>query len=294
MSTSSAKGPPPTLSIVVASNGAPGSVEKCLASLAGQTNGAEVLVCEPEPSPESVQRRFPFARFLEPREALVPELWSDGIEAATGEAVALTISPMRVSPDWVATLRRLLVGSDAVGGAIDPAEGIRIRDWAEYFCRYSRDMRPFEAHECLDIPGDNAGYRRDALELVPDVYQSGFWEPDVHRALKAHSARLWHAPELVVYQGASAGIAAFAHQRLRHGRLYGHQRGVHFGAGRNLLGVVAAPLVPFVMTLRVVRQVMRKRRHRLRLLLASPLVFYFNVVWAGAEGWGHLEMLTRR
>ena len=48
MSSSSAE---PTLSIVVGSNGAPASVEACLAALEPQVNGAEVLVCEPEASP---------------------------------------------------------------------------------------------------------------------------------------------------------------------------------------------------------------------------------------------------
>ena len=46
MSTSSAE---PDITIVVGSNGAPGSVERCLEALAPQTDGAEVLVCEPWP-----------------------------------------------------------------------------------------------------------------------------------------------------------------------------------------------------------------------------------------------------
>jgi hypothetical protein len=53
-----------SLSIVVASNGAPGSVAACLESLEGQVDGAEVLVCAPEASYAAVRRRFSFARFL--------------------------------------------------------------------------------------------------------------------------------------------------------------------------------------------------------------------------------------
>ena len=61
MSSSSAERP--TLSIVVGSNGAPASVEVCLAALEPQVDGAEVLVCEPAASPPDVRERFPFARF---------------------------------------------------------------------------------------------------------------------------------------------------------------------------------------------------------------------------------------
>jgi len=283
------------LSIVVGSNGAQGSVETCLAALEPQLDGdVEVIVCESEASPDEVRRRFPSARFLERKGALVPELWRDGIEEARGELVALTISSMLPAPDWVATARRLLTAADAVGGAIDPADGLRVRDWAEYYCRYARDMRPFEEHACADLPGDNAVYSKGALEPVRGAYRDGFWEPEVHRALLERSGRLRHDPTLVVYQGRSAGIAAFTRQRLRHGRLYGHQRGARFSAARNAAGVLGAPLVPFLMTFRVVRRVTQKRRHRLKALVALPLIFYFNLAWAAAEAKGHLEMLTRR
>lgn len=291
MSTSSAS--TPALSIVVASNGAPGSVEACLATLEGQLDGSDVIVC-PYRADEVARDRFPFARFLEPRDALVPELWRDGIDAASGEAVALTISPMRLAPDWVATARRLVSETEVAAGAIEPEEGLRVRDAAEYFCRYARDMLPFEAHECLELPGDNAVYAKAALERTRDAYRDGFWEAEVNRVLHQQGTRLLHTPALVSFQSRSAGVAAFTLQRLLHGRLFGHQRGARFGSARNLAGVVAAPLVPFVLTFRVVREVSRRRRHRLKLLAALPLVFYFNIVWAVAEARGHLELLRRR
>ena len=67
-----------------------------------------------------------FARFLERPGALVPELWRDGIDAASGAAVALTISPMRPAADWVSTIGERLAGDEVVAGAIDPAEGLRL------------------------------------------------------------------------------------------------------------------------------------------------------------------------
>jgi hypothetical protein len=224
----------------------------------------------------------------------VPELWRDGIDAAAGTFVVLTISPMRPAPDWLATVRRLVTQADAVGGAIDPGDDLRIRDWAEYFCRYARDMRPFEPHACADLPGDNAAYAMAALAPIRDVFRSGFWEPVVHRALLDRSQRLLHDPSLVVRQGSSAGIRAFARQRLRHGRLYGHQRGAGFSSVRNALGVLGAPLVPFLMTFRVLREVATKRRHRLAVVVALPVIVFFNGAWAVAEARGHLEILTRR
>ncbi|MDQ5820316.1 MAG: hypothetical protein M3540_02635, partial [Actinomycetota bacterium] len=260
----------PPLSIIVASNGAPGALESCLGLLESQAGGAEVLVGEPSPSPDSLRERFPFARFFARPGALVPELWRDGIDASRGRIVALTISPMRPADDWVATIHAQHEHREVVAGALDPADDLRIGDWAEFFCRYSRDMLPFETHECLDLPGDNATYKRELLERTREVYRDGFWEPDVHRALRAEGVPLWHVPELVVRQGRSAGVAAFTRQRLLHGRAYGGQRGAHFGVVRNLLGIIAAPAVPALLTGRVGREVLAKRRLRGRLLAALP------------------------
>jgi hypothetical protein len=265
----------PSLSIVVASNGAPGSVEACLASLAGQVDGAEVIVQE-RPG------------------ALVPELWRDGIDASSGAIVALTISPMRPASDWVARIRERLAQDEVVAGAIDPGEGLRVVDWAEYFCRYARDMRPFERRENPEIPGDNCAYRRELLERTRGLYRDGFWEPEVNRALRRDGVRLWHDPNVVVFQGRSAGFGAFFRQRLEHGRAYGRQRGARFGVVRNLLGIALAVVVPLVLVVRTAREVLSRRRYRARFVAALPVLLAFDTAWAAGEAMGHLDAVLRR
>ncbi|HST25213.1 MAG TPA: hypothetical protein VLJ76_04420 [Gaiellaceae bacterium] len=283
-----------SLSIVVGSNGAPGSVEGCLEALSGQIDGAEVIVCEADASTEDVKAHFPFARFLERPDALVPDLWRDGIDAATGDDVALTISPMRPAADWVAQVRSLLAADQVVAGAIDPGEGLRVVDWAEYFCRYARDMRPFSRRENPEIPGDNCAYRRELLVRTRDVYRDGFWEPEVNRALRADGVALWHDPALVVYQGRSGGFAAFFRQRLEHGRAYGRQRATRFALGRTMLGIELAVLVPFLLAVRTAREVFSRGRFRRQFLVALPLLFVFDVAWSIGEARGHLDVLRGR
>ena len=291
MSSSSAE---PAISVVVASVGPGVSLEPCLAAIERQRDGAEVLVFEPDRSSPDLRTRFDWASFNERPGSLVPELWREGIDAARGDIVALTISPMVPADDWLETMRRQLAARDVVAGAIDPGPRLRLSDWAEYFCRYARDLRPFEPHECLDLPGDNSAYRRELLVARRELFRDGFWEPVVNRALAADGVALWHDPALVVRQGRSAGVAAFTRQRLLHGRAYGSQRGARFGRGRNVAGVLGAPLVPVLMTARVVREVGSRRRYGLRLAAALPLVFWFNTAWAAGEAAGHLGTLRRR
>jgi len=282
----------PALTVVVGSNGSQGSVERCLAAIEPQRDGAQVIVCEPAASPDRVRERFGWAQWLERSGALVPELWREGIDHADGRIVALTISPMEPAPDWLATILSEHGRHDAVAGAIDPGKRLRLADWAEYFCRYAKDMRPFEPHETVDLPGDNASYKRELLERTRELYRDGFWEPVVHRRLAEEGVALWQSPLMVVRQGRSAGAAAFASQRLHHGRAHGAQRGEHYSTVRNLAGVLGAPLVPGLLALRVLQTVFARGRHRLRALLVLPWMAYFNVAWAAGEARGHLDALV--
>jgi hypothetical protein len=284
----------PTLTVVIGSTAPPERLGACLGALESQVEGVEVLVHESVASPPDMRERFPWARFTTSPGALVPHLWRDGIDAASGESVALTIGPMQPAPDWIESIRRALIEHDAIGGAIEPARDLPLVDLAEFLCRYARDMVPFEARENVDIPGDNAAYRRTALELVHETYRDGFWENVVDRRLAELGVVPWHTPKVVVSMGRSGGFRAFVRQRRAHGRLYGHQRGAHFSRLRNLVGVLASPAVPVLMTLRVYRQLASRRRLGAKPLLALPIVVAFNVAWATAEAAGHLDVVRRR
>jgi hypothetical protein len=282
----------PPVSVVVASVGPREALEACLAALEPQVDGAEVLVCDGHANAAALAGRFGWARFEERPTRLVPELWRDGIGLSSGRIVALTISAMVPEPDWIEAIKAALAEHDVVGGAIDPGTRLRLSDWAEYFCRYVRDMRPFSAHECVEhLPGDNAAYKRELLERTSELYRDGFWEPVIHRRLAEEGVLVWHQPDLVVRQGRSAGVRAFVRQRLVHGRAHGAKRGARFGFGRNVAGVLGAPLVPALLTLRIFREVAAKGRYRLRAVAALPLVLAYNVAWAVGESLGHIDAM---
>lgn len=291
ISSSSAE---PSITVVIGSNAPPERLASCLEALEPQRDGVEVRVHEGAESPQDLRDRFPWASYTTSPGALVPYHWRDGIDAANGDIVALTIAQMIPSPDWISSIRGALESHDAAGGAIEPGRGLRAADWGEYFCRYAPDMLPFEARDNPELPGDNAAFRRALLESVHDFTREGFWEPVACRELSRRGVELWHTPQLVMHQGRSAGFAAFCRQRLAHGRLYGHQRGAHFSKPRNVLGVLAAPVVPVLMTARVLKRVFARRRLRLRAVAVLPWIVAFNVVWAYAEARGHLDVARGR
>jgi hypothetical protein len=279
--------------VVIGSHAGEGALASCLSALEPQRDGAEVIVCEAAPASQALRERFSWAAFVAAPGSLVPELWGEGIRRSRGAIVALTNSTMVPAGDWLETLHEEHALHDVVAGAIEPDERLRVRDWGEYLCRYAQDMLPFEARETPDLPGDNASYKRELLERTSDLYEDGFWEPVVHRRLAAEGASLWHSPRLVVRQARSAGARAFAIQRLRHGRAHGRQRGAHFGFGRNLAGVLGAPLVVPLLSLRILRRAAAHGRLR-PALQALPLVVLYNAAWAAGEARGHLDALRGR
>lgn len=281
------------VTIVVGASAPETSLAACLAALETQRARAQVVVVESQQSSEALRVRFPWAEYHERPGALVPELWRDGISCARGRIVALTIAQMIPASDWIDVIIQAHQEHDAVGGAIDPGEDLRAVDWAEYFCRYARDMAPFEPRDRADVPGDNASYKRALLMEEWEHLTTGFWEALIHPALLRRGVGLWHTPVMLVRQGRSEGFLAFAHQRSEHGRRYPHQRGSDFTRMRHALGVLGSPAVPFLMTARVLRDVFSRRRFRAQVIASLPLVFALNAVWAFAEARGHLELLVR-
>ena len=289
-------GPPsdseaPPLSVVVGARGPEESLAACLSSLEAQRRGAEVIVCESRASSDGLRTRFDWARFVECEGELVPHLWREGIMRSRGRIVALTNSTMIVADDWIACIEAEHRDHDVVAGAIEPAPGLRMSDWAEYFCRYSPDMLPFEGRVTTDLPGDNASYKQQLLASARELYRDGFWEPAIHRRFEADGARLWHSPALVVRQGRSSGVRAFALQRLSHGRAHGAERAAELSRAENVARVLAAPVVAVVLSARVGRRVVSRRRHRLRFLATVPLILLFNAAWAAGEAAGHARRL---
>ena len=240
--------------------------------------------------PESVRH------FVRPG-GLVPELWAEGLRHATGEIVGLLASTVVPADDWVACTLELHQG-DAVGigGAIEPGRRLRAVDWAVYFCRYSPYLRPIGAEEDLEVPGDNATYRHGVLVQYRQLYVDGFWEPAVHRSMRADGHRLAVSPDRVVTFESRTSARQFSRQRFQHGRAHGVQRSSGLQRRLILLQAMSAPLVPPLLTMRVARLVLRKRRLRCRFVAVAPLIMYFYTWWAAGELLGRLSVVrgTRR
>lgn len=278
----------PRLSVIVASHNARASIRDCLDSLLRQADsGVELIVVDNsvDGSAEIVRAGHTGIRLLElPPAALVNELWSAGIRACRGPIVALTTAHCIPAEDWIARVVQAHESPVAgVGGAIDldPASGPA--DWAVFFCRYSRFMPPLAEGRVLDIPADNAAYKREPLFRHEEQWRDGFWEPQLHEALRKEGQELMLCPAMVVRHRHSFGPADFLRGRVAHGRQFGAWRASGLTPAMRLVYFAAAPLIPLVLLQRTVRRVFGKRRHIGKLLASLPLLVLFFGAWACGE-----------
>lgn len=287
----------PKLSIVVGSHNARSSIGSCLRSLEGQRHGWEMEIIVVDNSTDGtdqiVAKEFSGVQLVQSPECqFIPELWEQGIRRSSGEIVAITTAHCIPEVHWVQEILKAHEESPCVGiaGAIENEAQATLVDWAVYFCRYSRYMRPFLSHSVNDIPADNASYKRWALDRCEDVRRNGFWEPEIHAELIKDGFELLMNPAIGVCHQTSFSFLDFVRQRFWHGKQFGMDRAAKLSTLWRAIYILFSPLVPFVFLFRITRNVVARWKNVDKLLLSLPILFLFLLSWSLGELIGSLRI----
>jgi hypothetical protein len=282
----------PTVSAVIAAWEDTSGLSGCLEALAPQRSVAlEILVVGNVAIESAVRQRFPWVIWVqaEPFE-LTPHLWERGIRRSRGEVVVITTAHFVPGRDWLAAIRAAhgRLAAPAVGGRIDPPAGGTPRGWATYLLRYSQYLSHRVEQPVTDLAGDNASYKRAALQSLEESPGQGFWEQEFHRALLEDGKSLLFVPEIAVRQAVSAPFWQFSRQRFQHGRRYGAARVLRFGPLERALRISTAPLIPAVFLAKIFRRVVGDGRYLGVLLRSLPILAAYLLFWAAGETCGYL------
>ena len=285
----------PSISVVIGAQEAAATIERCVQAVLAQTHGlhAEIIVADgsTDGTAALVASRFPDVVLIRgSRASLVPHLWGLGIERVTAPLVAVTMAQCIPAGDWLEKILRAVhehPDAAALGGPIDgPHDGAAI-DWAVYFARYSAHMPPGMSGPVRDIAGDNAAYRRDALQSAWLDRANGFWETLVHHTLRADGKRIYAIPAVRVRLAPAVGGLRFARIRFQHGQHFGSTRTITSRRQR-ALRIVSTPALPAVLLYRIGRSVRQQRPdwmgHYLRSL---PWLIMFLIAWSLGEARGY-------
>lgn len=297
----------PPLAVVVACHIERGAVEDALTGSLGTSLAAHVAELEPtdelvvvaatdEPAATraTLEARWPRAHLLTaPRATLTPSLWRIGLVATQAAVVRVTIDAFVPEAGWRrALLEAVADGAVAVGGPMAADPGLRPSELALYLQRYRAWGPPLAERATDDVPGDHAGYTREALAETAELWREGFWERDVNRVLHRAGRLLRVAPGFAArYVGGEPAGRFFVH-RWRHGIQFGRARAAEQSAGRRLLHAVLFVVPGMVFGARVVRESLAAGHPTARVARALPWLAAFVLAWSAGEWVGALAGLA--
>jgi len=298
------------LSVVVTIVEGGDTLAQCLDALAAQQQAPALEVLLPYDASvrgmEDLVRRFPQVRFLPlgtvatqapldspaGQHELFDRRRAAGLAEASGGVVAILEDRGVPRADWARRMVEAHARSNSViGGAVE--NGVdRLRNWAVYFCDFSRYQLPLPEGPAAYATDVNIAYKRAALERTEDLWRERYHETTVHWALQRAGEELFLTPSVVVEQHRRVtGLGRMLSERYHWGRLFAYTLAREGSAAKRLILTAKAPLLPFVLLLRHGLTQWRKRTRFGRFVLASPLVFALLLFWSLGEMVGYV---TRR
>ena len=284
----------PKLSVIIASvNGLP-YIDECLTALERQQGGveAEVIVVDRcnDGTADYIRKKFPNVKLIESSKRMgIPQLRAIGIEHSTGDIIVITEDHCIAKEDWyVVILKAHESDYAAIGGPVENGSVDRIVDWAAYFCEYSGLMLPIPHGEVDGIAGNNASYKRSALEKIDESVMKNYWEFFLHGEMRKAGAKFLSAPAIVVYHKKKFGFLYFLIQRFHYSRSFAGMRMVRAPFSKRIFYIFSLPLLPALMIWRISQQVIRKKRYLKEFLLSAPLLMIFMLSYAFGECAGYL------
>jgi hypothetical protein len=134
--------------------------------------------------------------------------------------------------------------------------------------------------------GMNVSYDRDSIAAMKELLEQGRWESWLHPHLRRRGFEFHSDPEIAVDHVKEFGIREFLSQRYHYARSHAGMRNAELGWKRGLYALGSPLLVP-LLYLRIARNVLRKRRYRLKLVVATPLIVLDLCAWALGEAVGY-------
>lgn len=282
----------PDLSVVVASVNGWHVLEPTLRALDAQPERPhmEIIVVDAVggETRERLRAHRPAVVVLEAERLPIPKLRHLGVCQAKGNVVAILEDHGTVSPTWAASLLKTLEGPwGAVGGAVENGKRGLV-NWAVFFCEYTTYMKPVPEGEATDLPGNNIAYKRPHLMRHAKVLAQGKWESWINDNLRADGVRLASTNAAVVHHIKPFRLGYFVVQRFHFARSYAGMRRVDQSLTTRLIYGLGSLALPALLTARVTKNVLAKKRNLGWFVLSSPLVAFFLTVGAVGEMTGYL------
>jgi hypothetical protein len=286
--------PGPELSIVVVVLCGGAHTVRCLEALRGQSDASalEVIIAHDDTFPETaaLRQQFEEVKFIRvPGERGYAELRTMGVKASSGRLVAVTEDQCIPPQNWAAAVVTAhACPHAAIGGPVEKYRPDGLLNWAIYLRELGTFMPPVHDGPAPALTDCNVSYKRADLNAIEPVWSAAFHEHQVHAALRERGGTLWLSPSLITYQQRSLKLGPAVVERYIFGRIYGGLRTRDISAGKRTLLIVASPLLPVLLVIRVVGTVVQKHKYIGACFAAMPYLVLFSFVWSFGEFVGYV------
>lgn len=241
----------------------------------------------------AIRTRFPEVNLRAcDRAASLPEMRAQALAASRGRLILVTEDHCVPPPSWLRdfkTMHDAHPDASVIAGCVENGVTGRALDWATYLCEYAAFAPPIDEGPGASLAGMNVLYKRSVLEdCAPELLTRGFWETTVHPVLAQQGRMLLATNRVRIFHCKKFSFRLFAAQRFAYSRYYA---GIRFRRERHLVRWIAAlatPVLPALLTFRLVRSARRKSSIAKPAMRAIPYLFAFFVIWALGEAFGYL------
>ncbi len=216
--------------------------------------------------------------------ATIPQMRAQGIRHATSDAVAVIEDHVICPPNWARQMLDALAdGHDVVAGPVENAATETLVDWAAFLCEYSAVLAPLPPGPADWLPGNNVVYRRDILQRFDAVLDEGKWENRLHDAMRAEGVELIMRPDIIAGHKMHYTFGLYMSQRFLYSRSYAGARTADTPLPKRILIGLAAFALPVVVFIRVLKNIISKRKHLPELIKSLPMLVAFSISWGVGE-----------
>ncbi|MCG3207766.1 MAG: hypothetical protein FOGNACKC_01366 [Anaerolineae bacterium] len=284
-------------------------MQRCLRHLMPQTRNRPIEVIVPYDSAvtcvEQLRQDFPQVIFVNLGAAKIStshispgaahELYdrrtAKGLRVARGEILASLEDFGVPAPDWceqILEAHRLPYG--VIGGAVEQ-EGKGALNWAVYFLDFGRYQLPLPEGPADYLSDVNVSYKREALNLVGELWAERYNEVTVHWALARKGVVLWRRPQLIVHQDRGRLLLPdLVKERFWWGRLFATARAREISVFLRSFYILFIPIMPLLLLARMSKKVFAGRRNRRLFLLSFPQTTLLTLFWCVGELAGYLSV----
>ena len=202
-----------------------------------------------------------------------------GVRAATSPVVAFTEDHSLPDPHWAENLvyahRKEWAG---VGPVVTNGNPRSLISWTNLAIEYGEWLAPAESNVATHLPGHNSSYKRDILLRYGN--KLGTWlesESILHWDLTLKGYQLWlESSARTAHQNFSDFFWAI-YLRFCCGRVFAGSRVRNWSRFMRFIYFCGSPMIPFVRSYRIMRELRRPGRPRHLLPRMAPLLLLFLV-----------------